>query len=216
MKRLFIGLLGAIAAAALALPAAAQQPPAGPPPAPVRGTVKSLDGTTLVVASLPSGSPSPPLLITTVMLADNWTLTVLKRVDVGQIQPGSFIGTTNVDLPGGGGQSTEIHVFPPGQRGGEGHYPMPGQNAMMTNGDVTMIATGAKGRELDIKYNGRGGSGVRHVVVPPGTPIVMFSPGDHAALKAGAQVLVFAAKGQDGVLHAMGVLTSADGGPLPF
>ena len=208
MRRLLIGLLGALGAATLALPAAAQQPPPGPPPAPVRGAVQSLDGAKLVVTQ--ASGPA------TVLLADNWTLTVLKRIDVGQIQPGSFIGTTNVDLPSGGGQSTEIHVFPPGQRGGEGHYPMPGQSAMMTNGDVTMVATGAKGHELDIKYNGRGGSGVRHVVVPPGTPIVMFSPGDHAALKPGAQVLVFAAKGADGALHAMGVLTSGDGGPLPF
>jgi len=207
MKRLLIGLIGALGAAAMALPAMAQQPP-GPPPAPVRGAVQSLDGNKLVV-----GQASGPA---TVLLADNWTLTVLKRIDVGQIQPGSFIGTTNVDLPGGGGQSTEIHVFPPGQRGGEGHYPMPGQSAMMTNGDVTMVATGAKGQELDIKYNGRGGSGVRHVVVPPGTPIVMFTQGDHAALKPGAQVLVFAGKGADGALHAMGVLTSGDGGPLPF
>ena len=207
MRRLLTGLLGALCAASLALPAAAQQP-AGPPPAPVRGAVQSLDGAKLVVTQ--ASGPA------TVLLADNWTLTVLKRIDVGQIQPGSFIGTTNVDLPGGGGQSTEIHVFPPGQRGGEGHYPMPGQSAMMTNGDVTMVATGAKGQELDIKYNGRGGSGVRHVVVPTGTPIVMFTQGDHAALKAGAQVLVFAAKGADGALHAMGVLTSGDGGPLPF
>jgi hypothetical protein len=87
---------------------------------------------------------------------------------------------------------------------------------MMTNGDVTTVVTGAKGQELDIKYNGRGGSGVRHVVVPPGSPVVLFSPGDRAALKAGAQVLVFAGKGPDGALHAMGVLASGDGGPMPF
>ena len=206
MSRLLIRLAAALGAAALALPALAQQP-SGPPPAPVRGTVQSLDGAKLVV-----NQASGPA---TVLLADNWTLTVLKKIPVSAIQPGSFIGTTNVDLPGGGGQSTEVHVFPPGQRGGEGHYPMPGQTAMMTNGDVTMVATGAKGQELDIKYNGRGGSGVRHVTVPTGTPVVLFSQGDHAALKAGAPVLVFAGKGPDGELHATGVLTT-DGGPLPF
>ncbi len=92
---------------------------------------------------------------------------------------------------------------------------MPGQSAMMTNGDVTTVVTSAKGQELDIKYNGRGGSGVRHVVVPKGTPIVLFSPGDHAALKPGAQAMAFAAKGPDGELHATGVLTS-ESGPLPF
>ena len=210
MRRLLTRLAAALGAAALSLPAMAQQPPGpppGPPPAPVRGTVQSLDGAKLVVSQ--ASGPA------TVLLADNWTLTMLKKIPVSAIQPGSFIGTTNVDLPGGGGQSTEVHVFPPGQRGGEGHYPMPGQTAMMTNGDVTMVATGAKGQELDIKYNGRGGSGVRHVTVPPGTPVVLFSQGAHADLKTGAPVLVFAGKGPDGVLHAMGVLTT-DGGPLPF
>lgn len=208
MQRLLIRLAAALGAAALAMPAVAQQPPPGPPPTQVRGAVQSLDGTKLVVTQA-----SGP---TTVVLADDWSLTVLKNVNVADIKPGSFIGTTNVDLPGGGGQSTEIHVFPPGQRGGEGHYPMPGQNAMMTNGDVTTVVTGAKGQELDIKYNGRGGAGVRHVVVPPGTPIVQFAQGDHALLKAGWQVIVFAAKGDDGQLHARGVLTGDNGAKPPF
>ena len=209
MRRLLIGVLGALAAGALALPASAQQPAAPPsPPTRVSGQVASIDGQKLVVTQ--TSGPA------TVMLADNWTLTVLKNVAVGDIKPGSFIGTTNVDLPGGGGQSTEIHVFPPGQRGGEGHYPMPGQSAMMTNGDVTMVATGAKGQELDIKYNGRGGSGVRHVVVPPGTPIVQFGQGDRSTLKAGWNVSVFAVKGDDGALHAQGVLTGDGGAKPPF
>ena len=56
---------------------------------------------------------------------------------------------------------------------------------------------------------------MRHVTVPPGTPVVLFSPGAHTDLKTGGPVLVFAGKGPDGALHAMGVLTT-DGGPLPF
>jgi hypothetical protein len=192
-----------MAAAAMAQPA----PPAGPPTQ-VRGAVQSLDGSTLTVTQA-----SGPAVV---MLDGNWTVTVLKKIDVGAIQAGSFIGTTNKDNPDGTGTSTEIHVFPPGQRGGEGHYPMPGQNAMMTNGDVTMTVAGAKGQELDIKYNGRGGSGVRHVVVPPGTPVVLFSPGGHDAVKPGGQVLVFAFKGPDGMLHAMGVLTTENGAAMPF
>jgi hypothetical protein len=188
--------------------AAAAQPAPQAPPAPVRGAVQSLDGSTLTVSQA-----SGP---TVVMLDGNWTVTVLKKIDVSAIQPGSFIGTTNKDNPDGSGTSTEIHVFPPGLRLGEGHYPMPGQNAMMTNGDVTTVVTGAKGQELDIKYNGRGGQGVRHVVVPPGTPVVLFTQGDHSAIKPGAQVLVFAAKGPDGMLHAMGVLTGENGAAPPF
>jgi hypothetical protein len=189
---------------------AAQAQPAAPPgpPTVVRGAVQSIDGSTLTV-----GQASGP---TVVMLNDNWTVTVLKKIDVAAIQPGSFIGTTNKDNPDGSGTSTEIHVFPPGQRGGEGHYPMPGQDAMMTNGDVTATVAGAKGQEITIKYNGRGGQGVRRVVVPPGTPIVLFSPGDHSALKPGAQVVLFAVKGPDGALHAGGVLTGENGAAPPF
>jgi hypothetical protein len=193
-----------IATAAFAQPA---QPPAAPP-APVRGAVQSIDGSTMTVAQA-----SGP---TVVMLDGNWTVTVLKKIDVSAIQAGSFIGTTNKDNPDGSGTSTEIHVFPPGVRLGEGHYPMPGQSAMMTNGDVTTVVTGAKGHELDIKYNGRGGSGTRHVVVPPGTPVVLFTQGDHSVIKPGAQVLAFAAKGADGNLHATTILTGENGAAPPF
>lgn len=209
MRRLFACLLAAIGAAAFALPAAAQAP-AGPPspPTQVRGAVQALDGNTLTVAQ--ASGPAA------VVLADNWTVTVLKRIDVSAIQPGSFIGTTNKDNPDGTGTSTEIHVFPPGVRGGEGHYPMPGQDAMMTNGDVTTTVASAKGQQIDIKYNGRGGSGVRHVVVPPGTPVVQFTPGDRSVIKPGAQVVIFAFKGPDGVLHAMGVITGENGAAPPF
>ena len=197
-------LAGALAVAAVAT----AQPAPQAPPAPVRGAVQSLDGLTLTVSQA-----SGPAVV---MLDANWTVTVLKKIDVGAIQPGSFIGTTNKDNPDGSGTSTEIHVFPPGLRLGEGHYPMPGQNAMMTNGDVTTIVAGAKGQEIDIQYNGRGGSGVRHVVVPPGTPIVLFAPGDRSVIKPGAQILTFAAKGADGALHAAQILTGENGAAPPF
>ena len=203
MRRVIASIIGALGVGLLALPAAAQAPPG-----PVRGAVQSLDGARLTVA----GASGPVVVV----LADDWKVTVLKKIDVGAIKPGSFIGTTNVDKPDGTGQSTEVHVFPPGQRGGEGHYPMPGQTAMMTNGDVAAVVTGAKGQELDIKYNGRGGSGVRHVVVPPGTPVVLFTDGDRAVVRPGAQVLVFAAPGADGVLHGGGVLTGENGAAPPF
>ena len=203
MRRTTAAILGALGVGLFALPAAAQAPPG-----PVRGTVQSLEGNKLTV----SGASGPAV----VMLDSGWKLTVLKRIDVGAIKPGSFIGTTNVDKPDGSGQSTEVHVFPPGQRGGEGHFPMPGGAAMMTNGDVTAVVTSAKGQELDIKYNGRGGAGVRHVVVPPGTPVVLFSEGDPSSLKPGAQVMAFGAPGADGAVHAAGVLTGENGGPLPF
>jgi len=196
----------AAAGALLAASAAMAQPAA---PTQVRGPVQSLEGNVLTVTQ--SSGP------TVVMMDGNWTVNVLKNIDPASIQPGSFIGTTNVDKPDGTGTSTEIHVFPPGVRAGEGHYPWRGAaGSMMTNGDVTMVVTSAKGRELDIMYNGQGGAGVRHVVVPPGTPIVTFAAGDRSILKPGAQVLIFATTGPDGKLHAGGVTTGENGAAPPM
>ncbi len=188
----------ALAAALAALPAFALAQAAAPPPAmtQVHGVVQSLQGPTLTVQS--NGAP-----VALTLTADT-RISTPKPIDVGAIQPGSFIGTTNVDRPDGTGTSTEVHVFPPGMRMGEGHYPMPGQQAMMTNGDVTTIVTGANGQELDIKYSGQGGSGTRHVVVPKGTPVIAITPVDRSALTAGATVTAFAAK-TDGGLNAIAI-----------
>jgi hypothetical protein len=201
-------LLASLALAGMALVASSSmaQPAA---PTQVRGQVQSLEGNVLTVKAAAGA--------TEVVMDGAWAVNVLKTIDVAQIQPGSFIGTTNVDKADGAGQSTEIHVFPPGVRAGEGHYPWQGApGSMMTNGDVTMVVASAKGREMDIKYNGQGGSGVRHVVVPPGTPIVTFSPGDRTMLKPGWNVLIFAFKGPDGKLHAQGVTTGENGVAPPM
>ena len=206
MMKKWITALALGAGAVLFTVAATAQPAA---PTQVRGAVVSLEGNALTVKQA-----SGP---TVIMMDGAWTVSVLKNIDASAIKPGSFIGTTNVDMPGGAGRSTEVHVFPPGVRAGEGHYPWQGgAGSMMTNGDVTMVVTGAKGQELDIKYNGNGGSGVRHVVIPPGTPIVTFTPGDRAVLKPGAQVLIFAFKGADGMLHAGSVTTGENGAKPPM
>ena len=196
----------ALAALSLATVANAQTPPG---PTVVRGSVSAMTDAQLTIKT----DKGPQV----VALAPNWSVAVMKPVAIDAIQPGSFIGTTNVDKPDGTGTSTEIHVFPPGVRAGEGHYPWRGAaGSMMTNGDVTMVVTSAKGRELDIKYNGQGGAGVRHVVVPPGTPIVTFAAGDRSILKPGAQVLIFATTGPDGKLHAGGVTTGENGAAPPM
>ena len=205
MRRHIAAFLGALGVGFLAAPAMAQP---GPPPniVQVRGTVQSIDATSLTV--LQNGAA------TTVVLPATTRVSIVKKIDVSAIQPGSFIGTTNVDKPDGTGQSTEVHVFAPGVRMGEGHYPMP-TGGMMTNGDVTMVVTGAKGQELDIKYDGQGGKGVRHVVVPPGTPVIAMTPGDRSLLKPGVALTVVANKGDGGALTALAINLGENGAPPP-
>jgi hypothetical protein len=207
MRRHIAAFMGVLGLATLALPAAAQQ---GPPPniVQVRGTVQSVDASSLSVAS--NGATTkfalPPMPM----------VSVIKKIAVADIKSGSFIGTTNVDKPDGSGQSTEVHVFPPGVRMGEGHYPMGASGNMMTNGDVTMVVAGAKGQELDIKYNGQGGSGVRHVVVPPDTPVISMTPGDVSMLKPGTPLSVVANKDASGAMTVLAINLGENGAPPPM
>jgi len=194
--------LAAVLAAAVALPAMAQTPT---PPVHIRGQVQSLDGDTLVVAQK-TGAP------VTIKLSPHWLVVVVKPITVDAIQPGSFIGTTEVDRPDGLGQSVEVHVFPPGVKLGEGHYPWDLQpHSMMTNGTVGTVKAGASGRELDVAFP----TGSRHIVVPPDTPIVQmtFAP-DHGLVKPGAGVFVIAAPQADGTYTA-GNLTIGENGAAP-
>jgi hypothetical protein len=192
--------LAAVLAAAIALPALAAAATVN-----IRGQVQSLDGDTVVVAPK-TGAP------VTIKLAPNWLAVVVKPIGVDAIQPGSFIGTTEVDRPDGSGQSLEVHVFPPHVKMGEGHYPWDLQpHSMMTNGTVGTVTAGANGRELDVAFP----TGTRHIVVPPGVPIVLmtFAP-DHSMVKPGVGVFIIGAPQADGTYTASAI-TVGDNGAAP-
>ncbi|HEY5410636.1 MAG TPA: hypothetical protein VIJ94_07905 [Caulobacteraceae bacterium] len=162
------------------------------------GVVNSVAGTTLNIMS--QGAPASFQLTpaTTIMIAHQGTLADIKA--------GSFLGTTNTPSPDGSGQSTEVHVFPPGVKMGEGDRPMgpapaggaasrmtngtvsatSGGGARMTNGAAGNVATGSQGVQMDVVYQG----GTRHIVVPPKTPIMVMASGTPALLKPGTNVLV--------------------------
>ena len=134
---------------------------------------------------------------------------------IADIKPGSFIGTTNVPSADGTGQSTEVHVFPPGVKMGEGDRPMgaaptattrmtngtvsaaapkAGSATRMTNGSVGTVANAAAGLEMDVAYEG----GKRHIVVPSDTPVMVMSSGSTQLLKPGVKVLVGAVPAASG------------------
>ena len=162
------------------------------------GVVNSVAGSTLNIMS--QGAPAAFQLTpaTTIMIAHKGTLADIKA--------GSFLGTTNTPSPDGSGQSTEVHVFPPGVKMGEGDRPMGpapagGAASRMTNGTVSAtsnggtrmtngaagnVATGAQGVQMDVAYQG----GTRHIVVPPTTPVMVMASGTPALLKPGTNVLV--------------------------
>jgi hypothetical protein len=141
------------------------------PPSVARGTVQGLTGDTLTLAT--AGGQTQ-----TIQLAPKWTVTVLKPVGLDAIKPGSFIGTAEMPQRNGTGRSLEVHVFPPGVKAGEGHYPWDlRKGSMMTNGTVGEVKSVGAGREITVSYP----NGERRIVVPKNVPVVEFANGENGA-----------------------------------
>jgi hypothetical protein len=171
--------------------AAFAQPPATPPaPTIVRGVVTALTDTSVTVKT----DKGPQV----VGLTPSWSVAMTKAVAIDAIQPGSFIGTTEMPKAEGQGESLEVHVFPPGVKMGEGHYGWdlkPG--SMMTNGTVGKVVDGKKGsRELDVSYS----YGQRHITVPANVPVVQIGPGKREMVKVGVPVFMVVQKASTGMM----------------
>src|SRR5579872_2829344 len=201
MKRLL-----ALAALAVMLMAGGQVSAQGAPHI-VRGVVAAMTGNSLTITTKDGKTVA-------VTLAPTWMVAVLKPIPVSAIQPGSFIGTTEMPQADGTGVSVEVHVFPPGVKMGEGHYPWDSQpGAMMTNGTVGTVTSVSGGRAMDVSYP----NGTRHIVVPPDVPIVQITGGgDHALVKAGVPVFVVAIAGPDGALVTNSISVGENGAAPPM
>jgi hypothetical protein len=193
MIRTAITALAALGLAATAAQAQAPAAASATPPAPtiVRGAVTAMTDTQLTIKT----DKGPQV----VSLTPTWTVAVMKPVAIDAIQPGSFIGTTEMPSKDGStGKSLEVHVFPPGVKMGAGHYGWdlkPG--SMMTNGDVATVVAGKKGsRELDVSYP----TGQRHITVPAKVPVVQITPGKREMLKVGSQVFMVVGKTPNGLV----------------
>ena len=176
------------------------------------GVVNSLEGQTLTVMA--QGAP------TTYQLTPATTVMVTHKGSLADIKAGSFLGTTNVPSADGSGSSTEVHIFPPGVKMGEGDRPMGpapagGQATRMTNGTVSAaspaagaqrmtngaagnVSSTAQGVQMDVAYQG----GTRHIVVTPATPINVLAAGKPADLKPGTNVTVGYVPGPGGTKTA--------------
>jgi hypothetical protein len=177
------------------------------PPTRIRGTIAALDGQTMTVTTREGAKVD-------VTLNDPVTVATVKRFDLADIKPTTYVGIATRTAANGDQQALEVLVFPEAMRGaGEGHYPWdlePG--SMMTNGTVTGTVEAKSGRELALSFKG----GTEKIVVPPGTPIVTFAPAEKADLKPGAPVMLGATKNAEGKLAASRVTVGKDGVAPPM
>lgn len=195
-------LLFAAAVALTVLPALRPAPAQQPQPTRIRATIDSVDGTTLAVTSRDGAH-------LTLRTPDNLQVSGLVRIALSDIKPGAYIGVAAMPQADGSQKALSVHLFPEAMRGtGEGFRPWDLRpNSTMTNATVDQTVESNDGHQLTLKYKG----GEKVVIVTPETPIVTYVPGDRADLKAGAKIIAFATRNEDGSLTAPRISVGKDG-----
>ena len=189
------------AAMAVGLAHAAEAPRGG-----VRGAITAIDGDAMHV-KVNSGED------VTVLLTPATQVRAVTLAKIDEIKPGSYIGSAAMPNADGSLTALEVHVFPPAMAGtGDGHRAFDlKEGSSMTNGTVGDLVV-SNGRTLTVKYKG----GEQKIVVPEDVPIVNLEPGDRSLLKAGVNVVLFAAKGADGTITAQAISAGKDGVTPPM
>jgi hypothetical protein len=174
----------------------------------VRGTIASLEGSTLTVKTREGPDAA-------VALKPGWKVAGVAKVSAEDIKPGDFVGIASLPTAAGGDGAIEVLVFPPSMKGtGEGSYPWDLKpKSTMTNGAVANAVKDVEGRTLTLTYSG---GQEKKISIPEGIPIVTFAPAAEADLKPGATVFVPAQRGDDGALAAGFVAVGKNGVDPPM
>ena len=202
----------------------------------VRGTVKSISNTELVVQTA-SGTDE-----TVYLTGATGYLTVAKS-DLDHIDPGSYIGAATKSI-GDKLVALGVLIFPPAMKGAsEGHVnwdpipdttlssgsttasamtngtvavaaPAAGARAVtsaMTNGTVASAGGSGGGKQITVTYKG----GKQIVLVPPTAPIVTVAPGGKSDVTVGTVVFINAVQ-QDGKVSAAAIFVGVNGATPPI
>jgi hypothetical protein len=176
-------------------------------PVRVRGTVVSLDGSTLVVHSREGADVS-------IHLADGWGATGVVKASMADIKQGAFIGAASLPQSNSGLRAIEVVVFPEAMRGsGEGHYPWDLKpSSMMTNATIGNAVDSVDGRTVTLSYKG----GDKKMTIPADAPIVTFAEAATSDVKPGATVFVPTMRQADGTMNANRVVVGKNGVAPPM
>ena len=183
-KRMFAAI--AVTAALAAVPALAQQPQR------VRGTIESVDGSTLVIKQ----GEGPDV---TVKLTDNVQVFGVVPATLADVKPGAFIAVGAMPQPDGSQKAIQVMIFTESQRGlGEGFRPWDRPGTTMTNATVDTTVAGVDGQEVTVKYK----DGEKKIIIGKDAVIRAYVAGDKSELKPGAHIaIVRADKMPDGTLQ---------------
>jgi hypothetical protein len=179
------------------LPASAQQPVSR-----MRGVIESVEGSTVTIKSRDGSS---------VKLAtpDNVQVMGVAKIPLSDIKPSSYIGVAAMPQEDGSQKALSVHLFPESMRGAaEGFRAWDLRpNSTMTNAAVDQMVTANDGSKLTLKYK----DGEKTIIVTPETAIVALVPGEKSELKAGAKIIAFVTKKDDGSFDAARFFVGRDG-----
>ena len=183
-KRMFAAI--AVSAALAAVTALAQQPQR------VRGTIESVDGSTLVIKQ----DEGPDV---TVKLTDNVQVFGVAPATLADVKTGAYIGVGAMPQPDGSQKAIQVMIFAESQRGlGEGFRPWDRPGTTMTNATVDTTVAGVDGQEVTVKYK----DGEKKIIIGKDAVIRAYVASDKSELKPGAHIaIVRADKMPDGTLQ---------------
>ena len=172
-------------------------------PTHMRGTVATVDGTTVTVKA-----QDRTVKLT---LDEHWKIAGVAKASMADIKPGTFIGTANVE-DGSGNKALEVVVFPEALRGtGEGDYGWDLKpSSRMTNATVSSQVNGVDGQTVSLAYKG----GEKKVTISPSVPVVSIVPADKSDVTTGATVFLAGEPEGDSMMSG-GTLVVGKGGAVP-
>jgi hypothetical protein len=189
------------------------QTPSATPQVRVRGVIERVEAGSLTVKDR-SGE-----VVQLVRPAD-MNVSEVVPLSLTDIRPDSYVGVGAMPQADGTQRAVEVLVFPESARGaGEGFRPwdlMP--DSTMTNATVAQLSAAPSatsgGQKLLLTYKG----GEQTVIVPPGTPVVTFKPGndDQAALVVPGAKVVITAQEKEGKPTALRMLVGRNGFAPPM
>lgn len=164
---------------------------------PIRALIETIDSKSIVFRDAVDG-------IASVSLDSETVIYTSEPSSLNDISPGDYVASAAVKQADGTFRSTDLRIFPDALHGmGEGQRPVKDSDAVMTNATVTqVVGVPEGGRILKVKYQ----KGTAELIVDPQVPVTTVVWSDASALKPGMNVVVFAAKGQDGAFKARRIL----------
>ncbi|HEY2987836.1 MAG TPA: DUF5666 domain-containing protein [Candidatus Binatia bacterium] len=174
-------------------------------PVAVRGKITAVKGQELSVAT-----PKGEFRVT---VSDKTVIRQEAPINLSDIEPGMYLGTTAAKQADGMFRASEVHVMSEDQRGlSEGHRPSsstPGST--MTNANVEkvedVVVQDVKGRVMSLKYKG----GEVKIFVPPDIRLVKGVAASREALKPGAEISAQATPNADNTMSATQITVRAPG-----